>query len=71
MFLSTEKEMAMSTSSRLRSMFTPVGRAVSGAAEGLMLAREAQAISNTPDSVFEARGTTRRAALNDLFGLKN
>ncbi|MEM8539763.1 MAG: hypothetical protein AAF870_02900 [Pseudomonadota bacterium] len=61
----------MSTSSRLRSMFSPVGRAVSGAAEGLMLAREAQAISRTPESVFEAKGTTRRAALNDLFGIQN
>lgn len=61
----------MSSSSRLRSMFTPVGRAVRSVGESLVMAREAQAISRTPDSVFEARGTNRRAALNDLFGIEN
>ena len=56
--------MSRSTS---RSLFQPVGRFMRGAAETLEFARRANAIAEAPDSVFQARGTTRDQALRALL----
>lgn len=50
-----------------RSFFHPVGRFMRGAAETIEFARKAHAITQTPDDVFAARGTTRQAALRELI----
>ena len=54
-------------SSNSRSFLQPVGRFVRNAAETFEFARRANAIIDTPDSVFEARGTTRDKALRALL----
>lgn len=48
-------------------MFGPVGRFFGAAAASLVVARQANALVNTPDSVFRARGTTRDEALRNLM----
>lgn len=50
-----------------RSIFHPLGRFMRGAAETIDFARQAHAITQTPDDVFAARGTTRQAALRKLI----
>lgn len=54
-------------SSNNRSLLQPVGRFMRGAAETIEFARRANAIADTPESVFEARGTTRDKALRALL----
>lgn len=49
------------------SIFAPVGRFFGVAAASVNFARHANALVNTPDSVFEARGTTRQKAIRDLM----
>ena len=52
---------------RNNSMFGPVGRFFGAAAASLVVARQANALVNTPDSAFRARGTTRDEALRNLM----
>ncbi|MCR9124402.1 MAG: hypothetical protein NXH91_19245 [Phyllobacteriaceae bacterium] len=60
------KGKAMSSPSS-RSFLRPVGRFMRGAAKTIDFARQASAIADTPESVFEARGTTRDKALRALL----
>ena len=53
--------------SRTRSFFQPVGRFMHDAASCIDFAQRASAIAQTPESVFEARGTTRDKALRALL----
>lgn len=50
-------------SGKTRHLFSSVGCIFSGVFETLALASEMNAISNTPEATFRARGTTREAAL--------
>ncbi|MGI9402714.1 MAG: hypothetical protein ACR2O0_15765 [Rhizobiaceae bacterium] len=52
---------------RKNFIFGPVGRFFGSAASSLIVARQANALVNAPDSVFRARGTTRDQALRDLM----
>ena len=45
------------------SLLSSVGRAFVGFGATLAIARELQELSDTPESVFRARGTTRDAAI--------
>lgn len=45
------------------SLFSSVGRAISGFGSIVATAREVQKLTDTPESVFRARGTTRDAAI--------
>lgn len=49
------------------SFFAPVGRFFGAAAAGVEFARHANRLVNTPDSTFEAHGTTRQKAIRDLL----
>lgn len=50
-------------SARTRHLFSSFGRAFNGFAESVAAARMLNELYNTPDSIFEARGTTRDAAV--------
>jgi len=54
-------------SSNARSFFRPVGRFMRGAVETIDFARKAHALTQIPDDVFAAHGTTRQAALRKLI----
>ena len=58
-------------SSNSRSFLQPVGRFMRGAAETIEFARRANAIVDIPESVLEARGTTREKALRALLNDTN
>ena len=51
----------------LRTMLSPAGRFFDSAARSIRLASAANTLVDTPDHVFEARGTTRDAAIRNLL----
>lgn len=55
------------TARSFRSMLSPAGRFFGGAAESFRFASEASRLAETPDHVFQARGTSRDKALRALL----
>ena len=45
----------------------PVSRFFSGVARSISFASQAERLANTPDHVFQARGTTRQREIRDLL----
>lgn len=50
-----------------RTLLAPVGNLLGRIASTVGLARELSALSDTPESVFRARGTTRQDAIRELI----